>query len=361
MSVVHGGDVEAVARAYGADASALVDFSANIAPDGPPAGVACVLSEFAARPRLLAPYPSASYAPLCAQIAAALDIESESVVLGHGSAALIDLALRACARGDWLVPTPAFSEYRRATNAALVRFRAFPLPETFEFDVDAFVARLRALADAGAIVNTPHNPSGAALEHRETLAVLEACEELRRPAIVDEAFIDYVPERSIAREAVRSRCAVVVRSLTKFYALAGVRVGYALAHPDLARRMVALAPSWPVGTLDREIACAALRDDDYIRRTRERNLRAREDLARDLAACGFPVFNSYANFLLVDVPVPFERFDAFIAALVDEGVVVRDCRSYEGLELRTLIRVAVLDEARNRRLAKALATARQRC
>ena len=354
MSAVHGGDLEAVAREHHADASALIDYSANVAPDGPPPGVARVLAEFAATPRLLAPYPSASYAPLRAHIAASLDVDEEAVVFGHGGAALLDLALRAGAVQEWLVPTPAFSEYRRAVDAAGARFLAWALPADFDVDVEAFVARLRELDGAGAIVNTPHNPSGTALERREVLSLLQAAEELRRPLVVDEAFVDYVPERSIVREAVRSPRAIVVRSLTKFYALAGVRVGYALAHPDLARRMRALGPSWPVGTLDREIAYAAMRDEVYAARARERNVRARDTLANNLRGLGLRVLDGYANFLLVEVPVTLEHFDDFLAALVRERVVVRDCRSYEGLERRTFIRVAVLDDRRNHCLTEAL-------
>jgi len=357
MNAVHGGDLQAVAERYGVDASTLVDFSANIAPQGPPSGVARVLARAASKPRLLAPYPSSRYGRLRAQIAASLDVDRESVVVGNGSAALIDLALRANEALAWLVPVPAFSEYRRSLDAANVAMLRFALPQTLALDVDAFLSVLRAHSDAGALVTTPHNPSGLALSREESLRLLVQSEAMNRPLIADEAFIDYVPERSIVREAARSRRAVVLRSLTKFYALAGVRVGYAIAHPDLARAMRERSPSWPVGTLDEAIALEALEDEAYAMRTRAANAATRDAVTRELTTLGLAVFPSDANFVLAELPVPAQAFDAFLRRLIDEGIVVRDCRSYDGLESRSVIRIAVLDRERNRRLVAALARA----
>jgi threonine-phosphate decarboxylase len=355
VSPVHGGDLDAVARRYGADPASLIDFSANISPFGPPAGVARVLVEYASRPRALAPYPGVSYERLRTRIAERLRIEPEAVVIGHGSAGLIEVALRAETAPTWFVPVPAFSEYRRALRAVGVREQTFALPGDFALDVDAFLRSVRACGDAGALVNTPHNPSGTALERERALALVEGFDRLKRPLIVDEAFIDYAPERSIAREAVRTRHAIVLHSLTKFYALAGVRVGYALAHADTARRMRETGASWPIGSLDEAIVFEALADEAYARQTRLDNERERVALRHSLIALGLHVIPSVANFLLVELALPAERLDVVIDALIQERVIVRDCRSYEGLERRATIRVAVLDGERNRILVNALA------
>jgi threonine-phosphate decarboxylase len=356
----HGGDIAAVAQRYGVDASSLIDFSANIAPEGPPPGVARVLRETAEHPRALSPYPSASYRELRERIAAMLSVDIECVVVGHGGPALLDLALRVGPVDAWLVPVPAFSEYRRALDAAGMAMHAFALPRTMELDPDPFTARLVRLERAGALINTPHNPSGSTLERDRMLALLDRCEAMGRPLIVDEAFIDYAPGHSIVSEAVGSRRAIVLRSLTKFYALAGVRVAYALAHPDLARGMRAAGPSWPVGTLDAEIALAALRDEDYATHTRERNAGARDELAAALAEIGATVTPSAANFLFLELPVRVERIDDVLEYLIEDGIVVRDCRNYEGLERYPIIRVAVLDRDRNQRLVAALSRALER-
>jgi len=357
MNAVHGGDLQAIAERYGVDPSTLVDFSANIAPQGPPAGVAGALARAASDPRLLAPYPRPCYRRLRERIATLLGVEAECVVVGNGSAALIDLALRASGAPAWLVPVPAFSEYRRSLDAANLALLRFALPQTPALGVDAYLAALRAHPNAGALVTTPHNPSGMALSLEGSLKLLARVEAMDRPLIMDEAFIDYVPERSIVRETARSRRGVVLRSLTKFYALAGVRVGYAIAHPDLARVMRERSPSWPVGTLDEAIALEALDDEAYAMRTRAANEAARDALTRDLAALGVTVFPSNANFVLAELPLSVLRLDGFLQALIGDGIVVRDCRSYDGLERRSVIRVAVLDRERNLRLVSALARA----
>jgi threonine-phosphate decarboxylase len=351
---VHGGDVEAIARKHGVERSSLIDFSANIAPEGPPANVAQVLRDAAESPRTLAPYPSPTYRALREQIGAMLDVDPACVVVGHGGPALLDLALRVSRAASWLVPVPAFSEYRRALDAAQLPLHVFALPPSMELNDDVFATQLERIDGAGALLNTPHNPSGRALERDRTLALLERCEAIGRPMIVDEAFIDYVPERSIVARAVRSPRAIVLRSLTKFYALAGVRVAYALAHSDLAQMMRASGPSWPVGTLDAAIAFAALRDDAYAVRTREQNEHARGELATTLAQVGLSIVPSAANFLFAELPVRIDRFDDMLGRLLERGIIVRDCRTYEGLEQRSVIRVAVLDRERNARLIAAL-------
>jgi threonine-phosphate decarboxylase len=353
----HGGDIAAVAQRYGVDASSLIDFSANIAPDGPPAGVARVLREIAEHPRTLSPYPGVSYRELREQIAHVLDVDVAGIVVGHGGPALLDLALRLSFAPSWLVPVPAFSEYRRAIDAAGIPMHAFALPRTMELDINAFAMDLVRIDGAGALINTPHNPSGYALERERALTLLDACEAMRRPLIVDEAFVDYVPERSIGAEAIRSRRAIVLRSLTKFYALAGVRVAYALVNPDLARKMRAFGPSWPVGTLDAAIALAALRDEAYAAHARAQNANARDQLATALAGAEATVTPSSANFLCAELPVPAQHLDDVLQALIQNGVIVRDCRTYEGLERRSVIRVAVLDGVRNQRLVAALSDA----
>lgn len=358
MSAVHGGDPAAVARRYGVDAGSLIDFSANIAPDGPPAAVIDVLARAARDPRSLAPYPSPDYATLRETLARRAALTADHVTIGHGAAALIDAAVRAPGIETWIVPIPAFSEYRRAVESAGMRYLPLPLDETYHLD-PARVSQALAQTDrAGLILNAPHNPSGT-LWPRETLrALLAACAREQRPMILDEAFIDYVPQASFAAEALAYERCIVVRSLTKFYALAGVRIGYALAAPRAAAALRSCLPSWPAGTLDAALALACVSDEVYERATRDANLRERSRLASELLALGLRVAPSAANFLLVESRLDARRFDELLERLVHCGIVVRDCRSFEGLEARACMRIAVRSRAQNARLIAALASLR---
>ena len=350
--VVHGGDIEAVALRYGVSPENLIDFSANIDSHGPPPGVAEILAEAAKNPRLLSAYPSSTlYASARASIAEAVGVDSDGIVIGPGGAALIDLAIRCIAADTITVPIPAFSEYARAIAACGKTMHELELPPDFQLDAHA-----AAVSDGSALlVNTPHNPSGATLARRDMEGVLAACEETSREFIVDEAFIDYVPEQGIAASAQDSQRALVIRSLTKFYGLAGLRVGYLVTHPAKAAKLRATLPSWPVGTMELEIARACVEDRAYAERTRARVARDRAELGASLRSIGITVYPSAANFLLLELPCPLERFDDILQALVQRrGIVVRDCRTYRGLEMRPLIRAAVLSRESNKRLCNAL-------
>lgn len=351
---MHGGDLAAAALRYGVDPAGLTDFSANISPYGPPPAVSDVLRWAATDPRVLAPYPSPDYASLRAALARHTGVAMSAIVVGHGAAALLDGAVRSAAAPSWIVPVPAFSEYRRVVETAAARFIPFSLSPSFEFDAESFVERLHALPGGGAILNSPHNPSGRAFPRGALRAVAASCARLDRPLIVDEAFIDYAPERSLVPELLEHPRTVVVRSLTKFYALAGVRVGYAIANPRAADAIRAALPSWPVGTLDARIAQAALEDRTYDRLARDQTAAERGRLVRAFGDLGITPFPSAANFLLIELPVARERMDDALTGLARAGVIVRDCRDFEGLEHRSCIRVAVLGPSENQRLIAAL-------
>lgn len=352
---VHGGDIEAIAARYGVAVDRLTDFSANINPYGPPPGIVDVLRRFAGSPRTLAPYPAPQYQELREALAHRNGVPAESVIIGAGGAALLDAAVRASRARAFALPVPAFSEYRRALSSSGCTIVTHPLGDDFELDLDALCERTRATPSCGAIVNTPHNPSGRLVPRAKLEAFVMAMQQAGRPVIVDEAFIDYVPSESVARACLENEHLVVVRSLTKFYALAGVRIGYAIVHPSRADDFRSFLPSWPAGTMDAAIAHAAVTDDVFANEAITRNARAREHLMSALATRGVAVVSPAANFLCLYVPVAPEAIDQVIERLIRaHGIVVRDCRSYERLEQRSLIRVAVLDDERNANLVAAL-------
>lgn len=353
-SAVHGGDPHAIARLYGVNERALLDFSANIDPSGPPGGVAHVLSRAAAHPTRLAPYPERSYAHIRKAIAIAENLDPDSIVIGNGSSSLIDAAIRISGAARCIAPTPAFSEYERAAAAAGISFIGVPLGPDFSLEVRAF-REILSMPSTCAIVNTPHNPSGTLLDREVVLALAACAQQNGSSLLVDEAFIDYVPDHSIALHAATLTNIVVLRSLTKFYSLAGVRIGYAVTHPSRAKELQELLPSWPVGSLDCEIATAAVADRSYRASALKRIHRNRPRLAAALRGLGVRIVPSAANFLLLELPISSADMDEFLGTLVrDHGVVVRDCRSYDGMEERSFIRVAVRRRRENDALARAI-------
>jgi threonine-phosphate decarboxylase len=357
MTAQHGGDVTGIARAFGRAAETLLDFSANVNPFGPPPGVVDVLRNAATNPRILTAYPDPHARGLTDAIAEREQIGTERIIVGNGGAAILDAAVRALRVRRCVLPVPAFSEYARALAAASVAVTTFPLePETgFALDPERLVRCVRSGGAELCIFANPHNPSGALLERDRMLALVRALSEAGCTSIVDEAFIDYVPEESIAREVGADEPVVVLRSLTKFYAIPGLRVGYAFASRALAAPIRSAFPSWPVGTLEQDAAVAALGDEPYAERTRISNADERARFTRVLERCGARVFPAAANFLLSDVRALSPDTERLRESLIREhGCIVRTFPDDPVLRENGLIRLAVRAGSENALLVRAL-------
>ncbi|GAC1395886.1 MAG: threonine-phosphate decarboxylase CobD [Vulcanimicrobiaceae bacterium] len=353
---VHGGDLDAVARRYGVPRDELLDFSANLNPLGPPRALLDALAEGATDVAELARYPEPDAATLRRALGAHHDVDPQTIVVANGAAALIGVAARVAMRARCIVPVPAFSEDAHALAGAGIALVPLHLDAVDDFALPT-QALARALDDRdadAALVTTPHNPSGSSLT-RDAVAELAArARGADATLVVDEAFVDFVPERSAIGLAPRSPHVIVVRSLTKFYAVPALRVGFAVCEPQLAAAMRAALPSWPVTTLAARALVAALGEAAYAERTRATVERERGALARALDALGVRTFPSAANFLLVALPPSASAAAVARELVVAHRIVVRDCTSYAGLPADRYLRVAVRDAAANARLTSAL-------
>ena len=332
----HGAHGEAVSRTLGVREAGFLDFSQNINPLGaPPAALEAArkaLDEDTGR------YPDLSYARLREALGGYLGVEPGNVVPTNGGAEALFLAARAAGRsGTALVLEPTFSEYAAAAGAAGMRAvrRVCRRPENgFGIDADAL-----ADLDGVAVVFlcNPNNPTGGALGRGEVLRIADRVREAGAVLILDEAFVDFVPEASVADKA--DDGLFVARSFTKFFAIPGLRLG-CLVCPD-ASRVLELQPSWPVNAVAAAAGIAAARDGDFARRTVGEVARLREGLSAALGALpGLEVFPGAANFLLVRGP------EAVPERLARRGVLVRGCGPFAGLG-PGFFRVAVRDEGEN--------------
>ena len=355
---IHGGDLAAIARRCGLSPGDLLDFSANLNPLGPPEALLAELATAASDVAGLARYPDPQSLFLRDAIAASLDIESEAIVVGNGAAALFTIALASLRIRRCLVPTPAFSEYAHALQivGAIESNIALDPERDFTIDAAAVDAALQREGADGLILTNPHNPSGALAEREAVRSIVGDARARGVATIVDEAFIDYAHDESIVREAAcGDGTLVAIRSLTKFFAVPALRVGYAVTSPARARLMRGLLPSWPVTTLASRALAAALEDAEFADRSLTGNRIARENFGAELTAIGCLVVPSAANFLLVALPRTAPRSWTVTERLIRESrIVVRDCSSYVGLEAGDHIRVAIRRPHENQRLVDAL-------
>jgi threonine-phosphate decarboxylase len=353
----HGGDGWQVAEALGVPVSEILDFSANINPRGLPPRAMARLAEDAADSRLLGLYPDPSARRLRKALSKRLAVPPDAIVVGPGAEALLSPILRSLRATHALVPVPAFSEYRRVCAQQGAEFVPFGLDrsECFRIPVTRFCVRIEKERCNAVFLNNPHNPSGAMLEAREVRRILDSTKSIGGTLILDEAFIDYAPSASLVVEAAGLQGLIVVRSLTKFYGCPALRVGYAVARPEMIRRVMDGLPTWPVTQLAMDALAEAVEDGEYADASIRENTVERERMAESLKALDVVVFPSAANYLLLELAMGTPAASELRARLISKHrILIRNCESYEGLEAGRYVRVAVRSREENGRLVGAL-------
>ncbi|NEX18316.1 MAG: threonine-phosphate decarboxylase [Halochromatium sp.] len=338
----------------GRAADALLDFSANINPLGMPATAKAALI---AAIDTLGHYPDPACTELRAAIGAHLQIAAERVLVGNGAEQLIWWLPRLLAAQRVLVTAPAYLDYGRAAEVWGRPLVSMPLRPEEGFALD--LERLSAQLCAGDLVwiGQPNNPTGCLVDPWALRAIV--CRHPQVDWAIDEAFIDFVDAVNGVESAVRWELPnlIVIRSITKFYALAGLRLGYAVLTSERAAAFARLLPEWSVNSLAAVAGTALLNDPalpDFARRTRDLIRNERRRLSAALRGLGLEVIDGMANYLLLRLPVRAPTAADLASGLLGlDGIAVRVCHNYEGLDARYL-RIAVRTERDNRRLLDAM-------
>jgi histidinol-phosphate aminotransferase len=218
-----------------------------------------------------------------------LDVDPDGVVIGNGSDDILTILTRAfVAEGGLVVsPTPSYLLYRTLAELQGARFQAVPYTASWDLPSPwpAPGANLTFLA-------SPNSPSGTCVPRA---SVERLADELDGPLVVDEAYADFAEENCLP--LARAGRVVVTRTLSKSYALAGVRFGFAVTTPELARQLVKVKDSYNCDVLSLAAAAAALEDQEYRLALRAKLLATRARLAGELSRLGFAVTPSEANFV----------------------------------------------------------------
>ena len=351
----HGGNLSQEARRLGMKPSQLLDASASLVPFRPPHALRRALS-VAIQGQALRDYPDRAQADLRSAIASWHGLDPDQVLGGNGAAELFTWAARdATAIGLNALPQPGFADYSRALACwgGAIQQQPLPLewgdvwPQAFPLDAS------QATTDVLWITN-PHNPTGQ-LWSRASLEPLLARYAL---VICDEAFLPLVPggeDQSLMPLVADHPNLVVIRSLTKLFAIAGLRLGYAVAAPDRLQRWHGWRDPWPVNGLAIAAGVAVMNDPVGLQRWQGRVqkwvlqegtwFRAQLD-----AIPGFQTYPSAANYLLIRGEQSLLELREQLAC---QGVLLRDCRSFQGLGERWL-RIGLQDRRGNQRILRAL-------
>ena len=325
MKQKHGGDWAGYQEQYG---KMPLDFSANVSPLGLPRGVrdaAVRALESASR------YPDPECRLLRQSLSAHHGVPAENIVCGNGAADLIWRICRVLRPKRALVPAPTFSEYEKALRCAGCTAEHFPLPEEqdFSLDAEAFARSVRDHTDLVFLCN-PNNPTGRLSSARDLGIILDACRAAGAVLVLDECLLDFTaaPEQNTMTGALAGRPELVVlKAFTKTYAMAGLRLGYALcgdaAFAELLRQS---EQPWPVSQIAQEAGIAALRETDYVTELRALITGERGRMQRNMRELGLRVVPGKANYLL------FHSGDgALCEKLCVRGILLRGCGEFPGL------------------------------
>jgi adenosylcobyric acid synthase len=348
MSFGHGGNIGRLAERAGLPREKILDFSASINPLGPPEYLRSVVNRSLGQ---VVHYPDPCASELAEAIAAHHGVAASRVVVGNGSTEILFALPRVLGVSGAVIAVPSYLDYRTAVLREGLAVQEVALKEADGFAMPWALLEREIKGGEMVLLGQPNNPTGRLVDG-ERLADMAA----RHPDtffVVDEAFADFVPDH---RSMIHSGCdnIVVVRSMTKFYAVPGFRLGYAMAAADPAARLRGFLPPWSVGSVAQAVGLGVLEDRDYADRSRSETARLRAALAADLSALpGLKVYPGAANFLLVRVAR--SDLDAIVLEekLLEQGMAIRVCANFEGLG-PAYFRVAVRRGSENRRLVSAL-------
>jgi len=360
----HGGNLRDLALRAGRDRGDILDFSASINPLGPPEGLRAVLAGAVDR---LVHYPDPDAAGAVELFARHCGVAPEQVVAGNGSTELLFALARGCEFQRAVIPVPSYADYAAAIETAGRPVEFLPLEEAADFALD-WPRLLAALRPRDLVMlGQPNNPTGRLFDSEALLAA--AASHPQVTWVVDEAFVGFVEEYRSLCDKVDSPIfvetkigtvplpdnVIMVRSLTKFYAVPGLRLGYAVASPAAAERIRRQIPPWSVNVLAQEAAACLLADEEFARQTVAFVRHEREWLARELAGLpGLRVYPAAANFLLVRLEQGGPNAADLAEKLLAEGIAIRTFDAAQHLDGR-YFRVAVRTRRENERLLAALA------
>lgn len=349
----HGGNIGQAARRYGFPEKQIIDFSASINPLGPAPGVYRAVTEEVWR---IKHYPDPDCGDLPRLLTDYLGVGGENLLLGNGGAELIYILPRALKIRRALVAAPTFSEYARAVEAAGGRVRYIILPISGTVLPAREAAGHLAGCDAVFLCN-PNNPTGQLFRPGDLMPLLDAAGEAGAVVVVDEAFMDFVAGRedfTLMPLACARRNLVVLYSMTKFFGIPGLRLGAAVACPEVIGRLKQLKDPWSVNALARVAGQAALRDRSHMVETLKTVKEEREYLFSTLSSMpGLRPFPSEANFLLVDISGTGMKSGELVEKMARKGILVRNCANFYGLN-ESYIRVAVKTRPENESLVRVL-------
>jgi threonine-phosphate decarboxylase len=341
----HGGNIYKIAGEIGIAEDKILDFSASVNPLGMPASAK---AEILKRLSFVHNYPDPDAGEFRRAVSLRFGLDPELVIAGNGSTELIYLIPRALRPQRVLVCEPSFSEFERASKLAASKVKHIGLKEGNGYRIipQDVISAMKGVDMA--FLSNPNNPTGHALERDEMMEIAEAASRLRCLLVLDEAFVDFCPGNSILG-VTKNPYLIVLRSMTKFYALSGLRLGFGYFPKRLMRAMQRAKEPWSVNSIAQRAGIAALGNREFVKKTHKLIEEEKRYIERGLREIGISYYPSNANFYLLRVKSSAKVVDG----LLKKKIAVRDCANFRGLG-NGHFRIAVRSRKENRMLLRGL-------
>ena len=327
----------------------ILDFSSNICPIGIPPSIKKSLKE---NIDVIKNYPDITSSSVISNLKKYTKLEKSNILIGNGA---IEIIYNFCfaflsKKTKVLIPIPTFQEYEtvsRLNNCPISYFKTMNLSE----NLDLFISQIPK--NGCVFICNPNNPTGKLLSKNQLLEIIKKAKKLSTLVFIDECFIEMVPEydESIISYVKKYDNLFVLRSLTKSFALPGIRIGYAVASKQMIKVLEKIKIPWSVNSLAQNAANVALKDKSHIVKS---NLIIKKELNyltnKINRLNGFYCDNSYTNFILIKIKKDSTRLQK---KLLEQNILIRDCKNFRGLN-NHYIRIAVKSHKDNLKLVKAL-------
>lgn len=345
IKYTHGGDI------YKYD-DKLLDFSANINPLGMPESAKNAIIDGINKYQT---YPDHSSRKLRNSLSEFYGFDSNKIVCGNGAADLIFRICLALRPQKVLVTSPTFSEYEEAVLISGGKVHNHLLSESENYDVTLEILKSIDEDTDMVFLCSPNNPTGRAIDLNIIEAVLDKLQGNKGILVLDQCFVHFMveEEKYFAINLLKKYDnLIILGAFTKIFAMAGLRLGYALfGSEDNASMIENTLQPWAVSTVASEAGCAAL-NKDFIKETKDYVKYQREFLFQHLSDLGIKVFKSQANYMLIKVDEKFDDGDLADVA-IKHRILIRKCSNFKGLS-PSFFRIAVRTEAENTTLIDVL-------
>lgn len=312
----------------------ILDFSVNLNPLGPPKKI---FNRWKELKKEIINYPDPNGQKLKKLIALKEKIDSKNVLLGNGAAELIQLIAIYFKDKKIGLFQPTFSEYKRMTEAYNAKITNLSINKLEDIN---YLKKITKEQDA-LFLCQPNNPSGEIYERIVLENLLNTCEDNQCMLILDEAFYDFTKEKITMIDYIeKSDYLLILRSVTKMFSIAGIRLGYLFTNQNLVKSLRSFQPYWSLNAIALKVGELLIEEESFVEESERYVRHIREEIFPKLEKMGFILSDSKVNFFLLKDPA-LENQKSLLVFLLKKGIVARHTENYpflDGKSLRFAIR-----------------------